>query len=66
MNHLITKPVLRMRRPRKFFRGGPTLRVFFEGREDPNNAKSVELSARQRNGWRADDGPTLNTGKVAL
>ena len=43
-----------------------------EGREDPNTTISGPWSARQRNAilmafrWRADDGPTLNSGLVAL
>ena len=44
--------------------------LFFKGREDPNITKSGPSPARQRNainsGWRADDGPTLNAGLVAL
>ena len=64
--------------PESFFRGGPTLTTFFfvflvaEGKEDPNTTKSGPSSARQRSAilmafrWRADDGPTLNAGLVAL
>ena len=43
-----------------------------EGREDPKTTKSGSLSACQQNAiktafrWRADDGPTLNAGCVAL
>ena len=43
-----------------------------EGREDPNTTISGPSLARQRNAilmafrWRADDGPTLNAGFVAL
>ena len=42
-----------------------------EGIEDRNTAINGLLSARQRNilmafRWRADDGPTLNDGLVAL
>ena len=67
-----------MRGSRKFFqRGSNSDNVFFrflvaEGKEDPNTTKSGPSSARQRSGilmafrWRADDGPTLNAGLVAL
>ena len=49
-------------------------KTFFvdEGREDPNTTKSGSSAARQRNAikigirWRADDGPTLNAGLVAV
>ena len=43
-----------------------------EGREDPHTAISGPSSARRRNAvymafrWRADDGPTLNAGLIAL
>ena len=43
-----------------------------EGREDPNTTISGPSLAQQRNAikmafhWRADDGPTLNAGLVAL
>ena len=43
-----------------------------EGREDPHTAISGTSSARRRNAvymasrWRADDGPTLNAGLIAL
>ena len=43
-----------------------------EGREDQNSTKSGPSSAHQGNAikmafrWRADDGPTLNAGLVAL
>ena len=43
-----------------------------KGREDPNITIMVSSSARQRNAiemafrWRADDGPKLNAGLVAL
>ena len=50
--------------PESFVRGGTTLTtVCFlvdEGMEDPNTTISGQSSARQRNGWRANDGPTLN------
>ena len=61
--------------PESLARGGPTLTTFFssffsdEGKEDPNSTTSWPSSARQRNAifkWRADDGPTLNAGLVAL
>ena len=68
-----------MRGSRKFFqRGSNSDNVFFfvflvaEGKEDPNTTKSGPSSARQRSAtlmafrWRADDGPTLNAGLVAL
>ena len=51
---------------RVFFRGGPTF-IFFSWWEDPNTTKSGPTLAGQRNAiWRANDGPTLNTGLVAL
>ena len=43
-----------------------------EGRTDPNTTISGQSSPRQQNAikmafrWRADDGPTLNSGLVAL
>ena len=46
--------------------------VFFlvdKRRDGPNTTKSGSSSAHQRNAifrWRADDGPTLNSGLVAL
>ena len=49
-------------RIQKVLSGGPTLTVFFVGflvdeeREDPDTSIS----------WRADDGPKLNAGLVAL
>ena len=54
--------------------GVQILYIFFvdEGTEDPNTAINGPSSARQRNAiemafrWRADDGPTLNAGWVAL
>ena len=58
--------------------GGPTLTFFVvvlyltRGREDPNTTINRPSSARQQNAikmsfrWRADDGPTLNAGMVAL
>ena len=70
-----------MRGPRKFSQRGPNLfdNVFIyfiflvnEGIDDPNAILSGPSSARQRNAismafrWRADDGPTLNAGLVAL
>ena len=69
-----------MRGSRKFCqRGSKFENVFFsilfyvdEGIEDPNTTISGPSLARQRNAiemsfrWRADDGPTLNAGFVAL
>ena len=60
--------------PESFVRGGPNLTRFFldEGREDPNTPISRPSSARQPNTietafhWRADGGPTLNAGLLAL
>ena len=60
-----------MRTSRKFCQKGPNLDGFLvdEGREDPNTTISGPM---QRNTfkmafhWRADDGPTLNAGLVAL
>ena len=39
-----------------------------EGRDDPNTTKSEPSPAHKRNTfrWRADDGPTLNAGLVAV
>ena len=47
--------------PDSFARRGPTLKTFFlinERREDPPQYAAFR--------WRADDGPTLNAGMVAL
>ena len=61
--------------PEICFIGGPTLTAFFfvdEGREDSNATIGGPSSARQRSAievafrWRADGGPTLNAGLVAL
>ena len=64
--------------PESFFRGGPTLTTFFyiflvdEGRKHPNTTIRGHPSARQQNAiqmafcWRANGGPTLNAGLVAL
>ena len=72
---------INMRGSRKFCQRGSNfdnvflfffLHVIDEGREDPNTTISGPSSARQRNAikmafhWRADDGPTLNAGLVAL
>ena len=57
--------------------GGVNFDFFFkftrvETREDPNTTKSRPSSARQQSAiymafrWRADDGPTLKAGLVAL
>ena len=52
-----------------FFLGGM---VFLVNEGDPNTTKSGPSSARKRTAismafrWRADDGPTLNAGLVAL
>ena len=45
-----------------------TFYIVDERREDPNTIISGPSSARQRNAfhWRANDGPTLNAGLVAL
>ena len=60
-----------MRGSRKFCqRGGGLFSI--EGWLDPNTTISWPSSARQRYAiemafrWRADDGPTLNAGSVAL
>ena len=54
---------------------GTTLTFFVlvdERGNDPNTTESGSSSARQRNAikmafcWRADDGPTINAGLVAL
>ena len=37
-----------------------------EGRDGPNTIISGPSSARQAFRWRADDGPTLNAGLVAV
>ena len=65
-----------MRGSRKFCQRGSNIdNLFFlfdEGRNDKNTTISGPSSARQRNAikmafrWRADDGPTLNAGLVAL
>ena len=65
-----------MRRSRKFCQRGSIFeKVLFlvdEGRNGPNSTKSGPASTRQRKAikmafpWRADDGPTLNSGLVAL
>ena len=64
-----------MRGSRKFCQSGSKFDNFFlvdEGIEDLNTAINEPSSARQRNAiemtfrWRADDGPTLNAGLVAL
>ena len=63
-----------MRGSRKFCQMGSNFdNVFYDvGREDPNSTISGPSLARQRNAikmafrWRADDGPTLNAGLVAL
>ena len=56
-------------------KGVPNLITFFsvdEGIEDPNSRLNGPSSAHQRNAiemvlhWRADDGPSLNAGLVAL
>ena len=77
LNHWIK---LNMRGSKKFCQRGTKFDNFFfsilflahEGREDPNATVSVPPSARQGNAiemafcWRANDGPTLNAGFVAL
>ena len=66
-----------MRRSRKFCQRGSNVEVLGvflvdEGREDPNTTISGPSLACQGNAismafcWRADDGPTLNAGLVAL
>ena len=66
-----------MRGSSKFIRGGggPNLITFSlvdKGIEDTNIAINGPSSVRQQNAismafrWRADDGPTLNAGLVAL
>ena len=61
--------------PENFVKGGPNLITFFlvvKGSEDTNTAINGPSSARQRNAikmafrWRADNGPTVNAGLVAL
>ena len=72
---LVLKCILVWADPESFVRGVPTLRFFFkvyEGRKDPNTTISVPSWACQQNAiymafcWRANDGPTLNAGLVAL
>ena len=61
-------------RIQKVLSEGVEIWFFFSwwGIEDPNTAINVPSSALQRNAiemafrWRADDGPTLNAGLVAL
>ena len=65
-----------MRGSRKFCHmGSNSYNVFFnvfKGREDPNTTRRGPFSARQRNAiemafrWRADGGPILNAGLVAI
>ena len=55
-----------MRGPRKFCKRGPTLTIFFRGEEGPSTTISGPSTARKRFRWRADDGPALNAGLVAL
>ena len=58
-----------MRGSRKYFQRWSNFDNAFlvdERREDPNATICGPTSARQRNRWRADDGPTLNAGLVAL
>ena len=66
-----------MRGSREFYQRGSNLDNVFiflveEGWEDPNTTICGLSSARQRNAismafrWRADDGPALNAGSVAL
>ena len=51
--------------PESFARGVPTRTPFFEeGREDPNERIQIPLEAGHHR--RADDGPTLHAGLVAL
>ena len=55
-----------MRGSRKFCQRGSNFDNVFlvdEGREDPSNTISGPSSAFR---WRADDGPTMNAGLVAL
>ena len=47
-----------MRVSRKFVRGGPTLTTFLLANEGSEKKRAII-------GWRADDGPILNTGLVA-
>ena len=35
--------------PENFARGGPTLKTFYKGKEDPDGTKSGKSSAHQRN-----------------
>ena len=64
-----------MQGSRKFFQRGSNFDYVFlvdEARGDSNTTISEPSSARQRNAiemafrWRADGGPTLNAGLVAL
>ena len=63
-----------MRVSSKLFHRGSNFDCVFvdEGREDSNTTIGGPSSARQRNAievafrWRADGGPTLNAGLVAL
>ena len=54
--------------PESFVRGGPTLTRFFF--DDGNTTISGPSMALQQNAmafrWRADDGPTLNSGLAAF
>ena len=69
----INKQIFKHARIQKVLSEGVQLFFSFdEWRKDPNTSISGLSTARQRNaikmafGWRADDGPTLNTGLVAL
>ena len=55
--------ILIMRGSRKFCQRGPTLRTFFEGRNDPNTTISETPFLAFR--WRVDDGLTLDAGLKA-
>ena len=68
------KPVHTCTDPESFVRVGPNLIIVlvYEGIEGPNTAINVPSLARQRNAiqmafrWKADGGPILNAGLVAL
>ena len=58
--------------PESFVRGGPTLTTFFFSLMRGGRVQIPLIAGNQRNAilmafrWRADDGPTVNAGLVAL
>ena len=60
--------------PESFVRGGPTLTIFLDGRDNPSKyhyKRTIIGPPAKRHlymafRWRADNGPKLNAGLVAL